>query len=412
MRSRIAREGSVGLFILGGVGLLSLALLWLRGQLFAGKTYTLEVELQSAPGLAAGTSVRYRGINIGRVRDIKVEPTGIVAILRINDVIIPRNTVPEIRQAGFIGQSYLDFPAPEETIAFPEKITAFAPQCDPKLIYCNGDRLVGGTGQGLDDFIRTANRFTSALESSGIIENANTLFTSANRTLDTADESLSKVSVALDNFNELSVDARDQLGEFSAAARSVDRAANQISSLVEVNRDTITSTLRNLDAAGGDLRVALNSLTPFLNRLQEGELLANLESLAANGSEAAENLNKVTGTLSSPLIMLSLAQTLDAARATFINTQQITNDLKVLTGDEEFKSDLRRLIRVLSRLLSSSQELEQQLVALYAEAQLSQAQSPTSPSSTPSPAIAPSNARNPKQDESAVTDQAPNEPEN
>ncbi|MDG2991636.1 MlaD family protein [Candidatus Synechococcus calcipolaris G9] len=412
MRSRIAREGSVGLFILGGVAIFSIVLLWLRGQLFAGKTYTLEVELQSAPGLAAGTSVRYRGINVGRVADIKVEPTGIIAILRIDDVIIPRNTVPEIRQAGFIGQSYLDFPAPEEALTLPENISAFAPQCDPKLIYCNGDRLVGATGQGLDDFIRTANRFTAALESSGIIDNANVLFTSANRTLDTADESLSKVGLALDNFNELSVDAKEQLGEFSAAARSVDRAANQISSLVEVNRDTITSTLKNLDAAGGDLRVALNSLTPFMNRLQEGQLLENLEALAANGSEAAENLNKISGTLSSPLIMLSLAQTLDAARATFVNTQQITNDLKGLTGDESFKSDLQRLIRVLGRLLSSSQELEQQLVALYAQAQLSEAQSPTSPSSAPSPAISPTNSSNPKEDDRVVTDESPTKPEN
>lgn len=412
MRSRIAREGSVGLFIIGGVALFGIVLLWLRGQLFAGKTYTLEVELKSAPGLAAGTSVRYRGINVGRVVDLKIEPAGIIAILRIDDVIIPRNTVPEIRQAGFIGQSYLDFPAPEEALALPETISAFAPQCDPKLIYCNGDRLVGATGQGLDDFIRTANRFTAALESSGIIDNANTLFTSANRTLDTADESLSKVGLALDNFNDLSVDAQKQLGEFSAAARSVDRAANQISDLVEVNRDTITSTLKNLDAAGGDLRVALNSLTPFMNQLQEGKLLENLESLAANGSEAAENLNKISGTLSSPLIMLSLAQTLDAARATFVNTQQITNDLKGLTGDEEFKSDLRRLIRVLSRLLSSSQELEQQLVALYAQAQLNEAQSPTSPGSAPSPAIAPTPSSNPKEDEQVITDESPTQPEN
>ncbi|MFN4270651.1 MAG: hypothetical protein ACK4HN_09295, partial [Thermosynechococcus sp.] len=166
----------------------------------------------------------------------------------------------------------------------------------------------------------------------------------------------------------------------------------------EVNRNTINSALRNIDGAARDLRTTLKALRPLTNQLEQGELLANLDRLIKNGAEAAANLNKVAGALNSPMIMLSIAQTLDAARATFINAQKLTNDLLKLTSDQSFQSDLRRLIKILSRLLASSQDLEQQFLALNATA-LAETQPPP-PSSAPSPTVA---ATSPKKEEAAVT---------
>lgn len=398
MQSRRVQESLVGLVILAGLATLGVSLLWLRGNLAGANSYTLEVELDTAPGLAVGTQVRYRGVQVGRVTAIGFDANGVLVSVRINNVLIPRSAVPEIRQSGFIGQAFLDFTPKERVPQIPEGVTAFAPKCQPDLIYCNGDRVTGVRTASLEDLVRAAARFTTALEESGIINNANTLILGAIRTVNRADQSLTKVTTALDSFNALSNEARAELRNFGTASQAVTRAANQISELVEVNRNTINSALRNIDSAARDLRTTLKALRPLTTQLEQGELLANLDALIKNGAEAAANLNKVSGTLSSPIIMLSIAQTLDAARATFINAQKLTNDLLKLTGDESFQSDLRRLIKVLSRLLASSEELEQQFLALHATS-LGETQ-PPSPNPAPSPSVA---ATPPKEEEAAVT---------
>ncbi|HIK25120.1 MAG: MlaD family protein [Thermosynechococcus sp. Uc] len=398
MQSRRVQESLVGLVILAGLATLGGSLLWLRGNLAGANSYTLEVELDTAPGLAVGTQVRYRGVQVGRVTAIGFDANGVRVTVRVNNVLIPRGAVPEIRQSGFIGQAFLDFTPKERVPQIPEGVTAFAPKCQPELIYCNGDRVTGVRTASLEDLVRAATRFTTALEESGIIDNANTLILGATRTVNRADQSLIKVNTALDSFNALSRDARTELRNFSTASQAVTRAANQISELVQVNRNTINSALRNIDGAARDLRTTLNALRPLTKQLEQGELLANLDRLIKNGAEAAANLNKVSGALSSPIIMLSIAQTLDAARATFINAQKLTNDLLKLTSDQSFQSDLRRLIKILSRLLASSQDLEQQFLALHGTAPVET--QPPPPSSAPSPTVA---ATPPKEEEAVVT---------
>jgi|GEM_PF-6930287 len=398
IQSRRVQESLVGLFILAGLGILGISLLWLRGNIAGANSYTLEVDLESAPGLAVGTQVRFRGVQVGRVTEIGFGPKGVRVALRVNNVLIPRGAVPEIRQSSFIGQAHLDFTPPEAVPDIPEGVTAFAPKCQPELVYCNGDRIAGVRGTSLDDLVRAATNFTTALEQSGIINNANTLILGTTRTVSRADQSLAKIDTAVDNFNALSTQARAELRNFSDASQAVTRAANQMSELIEVNRNTINSALRNIDGAARDLRTTLNALTPFVDRLDQGELLANLEALAKNGAEAAANLNRVSGTLSSPMIMLSIAQTLDAARATFVNAQKLTNDLLKITGDQSFQSDLRRLIQVLNRLLSSSQTLEQQLLALHATRVDAPAPPPETPAPGPSVAATP-----PKDEQEAIT---------
>jgi len=56
-----------------------------------------------------------------------------------------------------------------------------------------------------------------------------------------------------------------------------------------------------------------------------------------------------------------LQQTLDSARVTFQNAQKITSDLDELTGDPAFRENIRQLINGLSGLVSSTQQLQQQV---------------------------------------------------
>jgi len=66
-------------------------------------------------------------------------------------------------------------------------------------------------------------------------------------------------------------------------------------------------------------------LTPTLNRVNQGELIQNLETLSANAAQVS--ICAMSLTPHNPTNLLVLQQTLDSARVTFQNTQKITSDL-------------------------------------------------------------------------------------
>ena len=145
------------------------------------------------------------------------------------------------------------------------------------------------------------------------------------------------------------------------AAERITLTADQINSLVATNRSTIVSTLNNINQSSQELRVAVSSLSPTINRINEGQLLNNLEVLSANAAQAAANLRDTSSTVNNPANLLLLQQTLDAARATFQNVQKITSDVDELTGDPAFRNNIRRLIEGLGGLLGSTEQLRQQV---------------------------------------------------
>lgn len=396
MRSRAVREGSVGLLIITGIGLFVLLGVWVRGFQFGKQSYQLEVELPNTLGLSEGSSVRYRGVDVGRVTDIKPSANGVTVQAEIESatLLIPRNTVAEASQSGFIGQVTLDL-RPLENLAAGVDTAELSPigsQCDASIILCDGDRLQGEVGISFDDLIRATARLANLLEDGDLLNNANsalknvsTAAVSVNQLSKNANTTLRGVNVAARDLSQLSRDARGELNSIGTAASAVTQAAgqvgtlgtkfddtanrigvaaDQVTALVQVNRGTLTSALTNLDQAGQELKVAVQALTPILGRVESGELLTNLETLAANGAAASANLRDLSATLNNPITLIGLAQTLDAARVTFQNTQKITTDLDQLTGDPTVRENLIRLINGLSKLVSSSQELQQQLQAL------------------------------------------------
>jgi phospholipid/cholesterol/gamma-HCH transport system substrate-binding protein len=381
MQSRVVREGSVGLLLLLGLATTVGIIAWLRG-LHLGGQYALEVELSDAIGLTPGSPVKYRGVKVGRVRSLTPSTNGVTAQVDIApaSLVIPRNSNISVTQSGFIGQVELSIQPHSKfdtTASYPE-LSPFKPKCEKSLILCDGDRLNGITGANFDELIRSTTKLTALLGDSKIIDNANNtlktfnttalslrqLSRNASSTLKNADTTLKDVSLTANGFTGLSRDAQQQLQQLGTAAQSVGKAANNVTTLVQDNRTTLIATLGNLQDTSKDLKGAVKSLSPVLSRIQNGKLLDNLETLADNGAKASANLKSLSTTLNNPVTMLGLAQTLDSARVTFQNTQKITTELDQVTGDPKFRQNLLRLINGLSKLVSSTQTLDQQLTAV------------------------------------------------
>ncbi|NCJ05473.1 MCE family protein [Synechococcales cyanobacterium C] len=409
MQSRAVREGSVGLLILLGVGLFAGLFLWVRGLTLGGRTYTLKVEFEDALGLDVGSPVKFRGVRVGRVKRLRPSVNGVIAEAEItpSSLLIPRDTLVETSQSGFIGQVTLEFrprtAVPTGDLA--QNLTPFTPDCQPQLIFCHEDLITGAIGSNFDALIRSTTQIAGILAESDIISTANEALGnigdaagSINQLSRNANVTLRDISRLAQGVGGLTGDARVQLEKFGTAAESVTTAANQVgvlgdrvgttadqlgdaagqvSGLIADNRGTLTSTLQNMDAATAELKVAVQNLTPILSQVEQGQLIENLETLAANGAQASENLKNLTSTVNNPVTIFGLAQTLDSARVTFQNTQKITTDLEQITGSPEVRQNLIRLINGLSRLVSSSQELEQQIQVAKA----------TPPAAAPAPSL-------------------------
>ncbi len=388
MRTRAVREGSVGLLFLLGLGLFAGLFLWLRGLSIGERTYRAVINFPRVNGLQQGAPVRFRGVNVGKISAVRPQPNGVEVDADITpaDLIIPRDVIVEANQSGIISEVSVDITPRQELATAEVAALPLEPNCDRTLIVCNGSQLQGQIGISTDEFIRSSTRFLQVYSNEELYKNVN----AAARNASIAADQVSQLTRELSSLTKVT---RQQVSSFSTTTNSVEKAVNQLSAtttktatsfgatadqirltaaganrlianldnLLTTNRSSLVTALNNLTQTSQQLRSTVNSLTPALNRVNQGELIQNLETLTANAAQASANMRDVSNALNNPTNLLTLQQTLDSARVTFQNAQKISSDLDELTGDPAFRNNVRDLINGLSSLVSSTQQLQQQV---------------------------------------------------
>ncbi len=99
----------VGVFVLLGIvclGYLSVKLGKL--ELIGGDLYELEAPFNSATGLKSGAAVEIAGVQVGRVKSIKLkDDQAIVRLAVYNDIKLYSDTFASIKTRGIIGEKFL-----------------------------------------------------------------------------------------------------------------------------------------------------------------------------------------------------------------------------------------------------------------------------------------------------------------
>lgn len=402
MRSRTLREGSLGLFILLGLGLFGLLSLWLRGVTVGRDTYEFVVEFQDALGLQPGAPVRYRGVRVGRLLDVVPGTNGVDATVEIlsEDLKIPRPPYVEANQIGFIGETTIDILSPDQPLPQARELAdALAENCDSQMIICDGDRVLGRVGVSFEKLTRASTQFTESFSDPEFRETLQIL-------LENTAQASEDIAGLARNVSEMTVFFQEELGvlsdsalmttqtltrtaeEFGETAAGFNQTAVELNrltvtanQLLEENRTSLVTTLDNLNLMSRELRLAATGLTPLLqesdrtlrlvnsnlSQLEQANLIADLELLvnnatvlSENAAVASQNLRDVSDAVNDPANLLMLQETLSSARSTFENVEKITSDLDELTGDPQLRESLRRIINGLSGLVSLSDQLEQE----------------------------------------------------
>lgn len=382
--ARTFREGSVGLLFLLGLGTFGLIFFWLNRLALGHNSYQATIEFADAGGMQKGSPVRYRGVKVGSIAQIKPKANAIEVEIEIaGNLVIPRDSTIEANQSGLISESTIDITPKRKLLSGVAIASPMSKDCNPSLIICNGSHLKGDLGISTDALIRQSTDFAAVYSTPQFYHNVN-------RLLETSADAAANVATLTRELQSLSKNAKGQLSVFSGTAMTLQRATNQLTatttktanqfgttasdfsatskqasrlmnnvdSLLTSNRSALVSTLNNMTETSSQLRQTVASLSPMMNRLTQGELLKNLETLSANAAEASASLRTASKALDDPKNIVLLQQTLDAARVTFANTQKITSDVDELTGDPAFRKNLLQLVTGLSKLVSSTKEMQ------------------------------------------------------
>ena len=220
----------VGLFMVTGLAIALVALVWLGLNRYfeEGRLYAAYFD-QSVQGLTIDSPVKYRGVTVGRVKEIAVAPDArliMVVMLLDTGIDLEEDIVAQLKVVGITGSMFIELDR-----ATPEDL-ARSPKLDFPSRYpiiASKPSEISEIFRGIDEIVDTINR----LDLAGLAERAKTL-------LDTANSELAAMRLAATTAK-----LRDSL---DAVNRLLD--SEQIQALVSDSRSAIKSLERAVDTAG------------------------------------------------------------------------------------------------------------------------------------------------------------------
>lgn len=356
MQAKILKEGSLGLLILLAIGIFGGSVLWLRGFRWGETGFIFDIKFPDASGLDVGSTVRFRGVQVGKVQSVNVQNDGATVTVAIANpsIIIPRSSIIETSQAGFLSNTVINI-QPQTELSADKNFNPLSNECNNQVVICNGKSIDGSVGVSFTKLLRQTSATLNQINDNNLMARlSDTLKTTAEaaksvkKLSDKATVIVSGVDVQLEQFGQTA-------SQISSAAASVGRTASTAENFLASNRANLANTLESISKTSKEAQALLASAKPLL---ADGEFIGNLKKLSDSAAETASNLRLASKEINNPETIASLRATLDAARVTFANAQKISTDLDELTGDPKFRSNIRNLVNGLSGLVSSGSTLE------------------------------------------------------
>jgi len=308
----IRTQFSVGLFVIIGLAILTIAIIWLgmshyldRGQYFAA--YFAE----SVQGLDRDSPVKYRGVPVGRLVSLSVAPDGelIQAVLNIEKDIQPdADWVAQLRVVGFTGVMFIEL----------DQRALDEPDWSPKITFPSKYPIIPTRPSGMKQIMDGITDVVEQLRGIDLIG----ITTKLKNTIDRA-------SVAIDEaqIGALSADLRETL----ASARGL------------LTNPRIERIMENAESAGAAFRDVGRHADTTL-----GQVDVAVGNLDRNIGEVKEELS---------LAIADLRSTLNEAESMFAASTDLVRDTRPRVGNLERQlvmtlRDLRGTLGNLDRLLS------------------------------------------------------------
>src|SRR6266545_4966722 len=78
-------------------------------------TYLVNADFVAGGGLYKSANVTYRGVAVGRVESVGLNPNGVTAEMRLNSgTPVPENVTATVKSVSAVGEQYIDLVPPDE----------------------------------------------------------------------------------------------------------------------------------------------------------------------------------------------------------------------------------------------------------------------------------------------------------
>jgi phospholipid/cholesterol/gamma-HCH transport system substrate-binding protein len=272
---------AAGIFtiVLGAAVLL--AAMWLSGETYEKAEYLLESKYPIT-GLNEQAVVRFRGVDVGRVGEIRFDPnSGRVILIRIGihaDTPVTRSTYAEVRPQGVTGISYIMLDdkggntEPLPPLGKPNSARILVRQTLLESLLTQGQEVLG-------DVRLVAQRVAALLSAENQAALTSTL-ASARQAADRLAALTAAAEPGVRNMGPLTEDARKTLERANALMADLSTASKEFASRMEA----IDRMAGSAEQAGGSIKKLADSVT--------NESLPRINSLVDQLSHTSRNLDR------------------------------------------------------------------------------------------------------------------------
>jgi phospholipid/cholesterol/gamma-HCH transport system substrate-binding protein len=105
------QEVTVGMLVLGGIGLFVVGTMWLKGRSFSSSSDQVRIAFADVGTLKRGSAVRVSGVNLGSVEQIAFEGVGkVVVTVSLKPIVQPKiDATAKLGSAGLMGDALIIF---------------------------------------------------------------------------------------------------------------------------------------------------------------------------------------------------------------------------------------------------------------------------------------------------------------
>jgi phospholipid/cholesterol/gamma-HCH transport system substrate-binding protein len=322
------REAVLGFVIVSAIVLTTAGTLWLQGASFGGERQTIEAVFFEAGQIMPGNAVKFRGVEVGRVGDISVEPGGDlvrVGLILQQPVVMPEDPVIILSLESLfgdweaeihprVGYPYPEFPTPPDANTLPGHALP-----DISELTVTADRIS-------EDLAVLVERFASAF----------------------TEETARNIASLIDNIEDVTTGLSDLV-------------AQQAESFTEVT-DGVQTATDEIATAANQVRETFEDVAGLLAGSEVESMLQDLSIASANLRELSQELG---GTNEQVLQMAAQADsTFRSAQVALAALNSGEGSLGRLLQDSAMAAELENTLEELSALLEDIRENPNRYVRL------------------------------------------------
>jgi phospholipid/cholesterol/gamma-HCH transport system substrate-binding protein len=287
---REANYAAVGAFVLVIALAAALFVYWYSGTRVHRSYQDYEIYFDgSVSGLEQGAAVRYLGVRVGRVVEMRIDPRNagrveVIAAIDTTAPISPR-TIAELDLQGVTGLLYIDLQ---------QSATPAAPSV-PSLRY----PVIRAAPSQLDVFMAQLPRLSAA--AGGVIERLNRLL--SDRNIDAVSHSLDDLSRASGSLPQAARNLAALLAQLRTTTAELAATAKSTRKVMDTAGPQVVATVRRLDTVADNLSQATDQLNRMIaeNRTDVRSFartsLPAIESFVREGRAAANDIRELSASL-------------------------------------------------------------------------------------------------------------------